>query len=156
MRGRPKLNDSRDNQYRVRLNNEENRKLSYVSEVTGKPKSEIFRYALVDYYNKVRLAEISNTPDEDAWEIDGISLRRVVECPHCGASVRIDLEDECSTTSCEGQMGPEILYEFDFEGECDICGGRFRAAGHVSEYPIGALNHENICITQEQREDGDQ
>ena len=43
MRGRPKLPDSRNNQYRVRLNDEENQKLEYASTVTGKPKSEIFR-----------------------------------------------------------------------------------------------------------------
>ena len=156
MRGRPKLSDSRNNQYRVRLNDVENKKLSYVSDVTGKPKSEIFRDALADYYNKVRVAEINGDPDEVAWEIDGISLKRVVECPHCGASLRIDLEAECSTTSHERQMGPEILYEFDLEDECDICGGLFRAAGYVSEYPVGALNHENIHVTPEGREDNGQ
>ena len=146
MRGRPKLSDSRDNQYRVRLNDEENGKLNYVSEATGKPKSEIFRYALIDYYNKVRLNEANNANGEDVWEIDGISLKRVVNCPHCNSPLRVDLEDECNTTTNDGQMGPETLYEFDFEDACDYCGGRFLVTGYVSEYPAGALNHEDIVV----------
>lgn len=35
MRGRTKLDDSRDKQYRVRLNTEENIMLEYASQVTG-------------------------------------------------------------------------------------------------------------------------
>lgn len=52
-----RLRNSRDKQYRVRLNESENKILQYVSEMTGKQKSEIFRNALEDYYNKVRVQE---------------------------------------------------------------------------------------------------
>ena len=41
-KGRPPVDDKRDNQYRVRLNDEENQMLSYCSEMTGQPKSQIF------------------------------------------------------------------------------------------------------------------
>jgi len=154
MRGRPKLSDSRDNQYRVRLNDEESRKLNYVSETTGKPKSEVFRYALIDYYNKVRLNEANNANSEDVWEIGGISLKRVVNCPHCNTLLRVDLENRCNITTNDGQMGPETLYEFELEDTCDYCGGHFLMTGYISEYPAGALNHEDIVVlpTQERGE----
>ena len=70
MAGRPPKDNSRDKQYRVRLNESEDRILQYVSTMTGKQKSEIFRNALEDYYNKVRVQEgkkariISNSKSE--------------------------------------------------------------------------------------------
>lgn len=148
MVGRPKLNDSRSIQYRVRLNNDENEKLNYVSRLTGKPKSAVFRDALSSYYNIVRLNEINEATDEDQWELDGISLKRVVSCPRCGSPIRIDLEEECSTTFSERQMGTETLYEFDFEDSCESCGERCHVSGYVSEYPTGALNHEDIAVIE--------
>lgn len=57
MAGRPPKDNSRDKQYRVRLNDEEDSMLSYVSSLTGKQKSEIFRKALEDYYHKIRIQE---------------------------------------------------------------------------------------------------
>jgi predicted DNA-binding protein len=147
MRGRPKLEDSRDNQYRVRLNDEENEMLSYASLKTGRPKSEIFRLALVDYYNKVRLTELNlESTDEEAWDLGKISLKRVIKCPFCLSQIRIDLEDESQVTCDERDMGPETLYEFDFEGECPSCGRTYRVTGYVSEYPQGALNSEKINV----------
>lgn len=154
MRGRPKLSDSRNNQYRVRLNDEENRKLNYSSSVTGKPKSEIFRLALIDYYNKVLLNEVNDgMPDEEIWEIEGISLKRVIQCPYCCCSIRIDLEEECSISTDERQMGLESLYEFDYMETCSSCGHRFKVVGYISEYPAGALNHEDIRTAMIQEED---
>ena len=44
-KGRPTVDDKRDNQYRVRLNDEENQMLAYCSQMTGQPKSQIFRKA---------------------------------------------------------------------------------------------------------------
>ncbi len=146
MRGRPKLEDSRDNQYRVRLNDEENRMLTYASQKTGKVKSEIFRLALVDYYNKVCLNELNLEAEDDAWDLGTISLKRVIKCPFCGSQIRVDLEDECQTTSEEHDMGAETLYEFDFEGECPSCEKTYRVTGYVSEYPQGALNYEKINV----------
>lgn len=154
MRGRPKLDDSRNNQYRVRLNDEENRKLDYASTVTGKPKSEIFRLALIDYYNKVLLNEANQSvPEEEYWDIDGISLKRVVQCPYCDSSVRVDLEDECTVSTDERQMGPENLYEFDYEETCPSCDQPFQVVGYISEYPAGALNFEDIKTLPIQKED---
>lgn len=147
MAGRPKKEDSRDKQYRVRLNDEEDKMLEYASQATGVRRSEIFRVALQDYFNKVRLNEMRQEDDESDWELDGISLKRVVQCPYCGAQNRIDVADE-STVSCdERQMGPENLYEFDFEEYCTSCEKAFQVSGYISEYPIGALNFEEIKVS---------
>ncbi len=146
MAGRPKKEDSRDKQYRVRLNEEEDRMLEYASQATGVRRSEIFRIALQDYYNNVRLNQMRLTDDEPDWDLDGISLVRVVECPHCGAQSRIDVADESEVTSNERQMGAETLYEFDYEEYCSSCKNTFRVYGFISEYPMGALNFEEINI----------
>ena len=55
MAGRPKKDDSREKQYRVRLNDEEDKMLDYASQATGIRKSEIFRKALQEYYRQVQL-----------------------------------------------------------------------------------------------------
>lgn len=56
-KGWPTVDDKRDNQYRVRLNDVEDQMLAYCSKATGKPKSQIFRNALSEYYINVRLNE---------------------------------------------------------------------------------------------------
>ena len=148
MRGRPKLTDSRDNQYRVRLNDEENKMLSYASEKVDKPKSEIFRIALLEYYNNVLLNELyQSSEDEAEWEVDNISLKRVVKCPHCGTMNRIDLNDENSASTEDRPMGIGTLYEFSCEECCNICGKCFIVSGYISEYPAGALEHEKIDVS---------
>lgn len=147
MAGRPKKEDSRDKQYRVRLNEEEEGMLEYASQATGVRRSEIFRIALQDYYNNVRLNQMRLADDDEPdWELDGISLVRVVECPHCGAQNRIDVTDESTVSSDERQMGPETLYEFDYEEFCTSCNNAFRVHGFISEYPMGALNYEEINV----------
>ena len=54
MLGRPKKEDSREKQYRVRLNDKEDEMLAFASNATGVPKSEIFRKALQEYCEKVK------------------------------------------------------------------------------------------------------
>ena len=54
MAGRPPKEDSRDKQYRVRLNDAEDEMLSFCSEETGEAKSEIFRKALKAYYENTK------------------------------------------------------------------------------------------------------
>ena len=86
--------------------------------------------------------------EEEGWTTDHISLKRIVDCPHCGSPNRIDLSDDCSESSYERQMGEEILYEFDIEDcECSSCGKLFRVSGHISEYPVGAFDSEEIKIS---------
>jgi hypothetical protein len=58
-KGRPIVDDKRDNQYRVRLKNEEDQVLEYCSRATGKPKSQIFRNELSEYYINVQLNELN-------------------------------------------------------------------------------------------------
>lgn len=152
MVGRPKKDDSRDKQYRVRLNNEEDRMLNYASSKTGKLKSEIFRQALVEYYNKVRIID-----SNDRFEInsdDHISLKRVIECPFCGFANLVDFSNYASESSWEKQMGPEITYEFDVDDyECEQCEKKLHISGYICEYPVGAYNSENVVI---EKSEGDE
>ncbi len=157
-RGRPSVEDKRDNQYRVRLNDEEEKMLTYCSQTTGKPKSQIFRKALEEYYNIVQLNELNRQralEDMDMMDIGGISLKRVIDCPHCGHSSMIDLADyETSSSSTERPMGPDVLHEFDCDDyECAGCGRSFRITGYISEYPLGAYEHEEINVEAIQREE---
>lgn len=143
-KGRPTIDDKRDNQYRVRLNDEENQMLSYCSQMTGQPKSQIFRRALEEYYQTVQLNEME-------METDGISMKRVIKCPHCGAGNAIDLSDySTGDYISERQMGPEIQHSFNCEDyECSVCGYTFRIEGYINEYPVGAYNFEEINVTEE-------
>lgn len=138
-KGRPTVDDKRDNQYRVRLNDVEDRMLAYCSKATGKPKSQIFRKALEEYYQTVQLNEME-------MGMNGISMRRVIKCPHCGAANAIDLSDY-STEDCttERQMGLETQHWFDCEEyACSCCGHFFGIKGCITEYPIGAFDSEMI------------
>ena len=157
MAGRPKKEDSREKQYRVRLNDEEDKMLDYASRATGIRKSEIFRKALQEYYRQVQLRQIAEeTESDDAWEDDRISLQRVVECPYCCAKNRIDLEDEGTETTDERQMGYEVVYEFeDVEFMCHNCGRSVAVSGYISEYPIGAFNAEDLKISPIEEDDED-
>ena len=69
-KGRPTVDDKRDKQYRVRLNDEENQMLTYCSEMTGQPKSQIFRKALEEYYQTVQLNEME-------MSMEGINMKIV-------------------------------------------------------------------------------
>ncbi len=148
-KGRPTVDDKRDNQYRVRLNDEEDQMLTYCSKATGKPKSQIFRKALSEYYATVRLNELNSQSEYDTIELDGISMKRVIECPYCGAANAINLADY-STDECtvERQMGRETQHWFDCDAvECAVCGQTFRVNGCITEYPIGAYDSEIIDVT---------
>lgn len=150
-RGRPSVEDKRDNQYRVRLNDEEEKMLTYCSKTTGKPKSQIFRKALEEYYTIVQLNELNRQRElgnMDMMDLGGISMKRVVDCPYCGHGNMIDLEDhETSNSSTDRPMGPDILHEFDCNDyECINCGKPFRITGYISEYPLGAYEHEEINV----------
>ena len=76
MLGRPKKEDSREKQYRVRLNDKEDEMLAFASNATGVPKSEIFRKALQEYCEKVKLQQAAEEiGDDTSWEDDRISLQ---------------------------------------------------------------------------------
>ena len=155
MRGRPKMDNNRDKQYRVRLNMEEDDMLEYASQVTGRQKSEVFRNALKEYYQKVRVAEYTQEDyyDED-WDMGGISLKRVIDCPYCGTGNGMDFSKDCDTSSDERQMGPETTYSFDWaDYECCSCGKRFSVSGYICEYPVGAYNYEQIDVEEYEDEE---
>ena len=145
--GRPKLDDARDRSYKVRVNEEEERMLQFIVDHTGQKKADVFRRSLKELYNSVRMHnyETKNGPDDLYEGLDGIDLKRIVACPHCGSDNKIDLTDECTSTSHERSMGDEIIYEFDTEAfKCEKCGRPFRVYGYISEYPLGAFNSEDI------------
>ena len=165
MAGRPPKENSRDKQYRVRLNDDEEKMLSFCSEETGEAKSDIFRKALKAYYENTKyvknalenknesvdLAEKNLEYDEyeeyDEYDMGGISLKRVIECPYCSAANNIDFSDYSDTSTDERQMGPEVEHYFDVEEwECVECGKEFRVHGSIWEYPLGAYNYEDINV----------
>ena len=149
MSGRPPKQDSRKKQYRIRLNDKEDEMLTFASKKTGIPKSKIFRKALQEYCERVKLQQVAEEIDEaTSWKDDHISLQRAVACPYCKAANRIDLWSTGRVTASERQMGNEVLYEFeDVEFQCFICDRTFAVKGYISEYPIGAFNGESIEVT---------
>ena len=116
--------------------------------MTGKQKSEIFRNALEDYYNKVRVQEAIQADAEfDDWDTGHISLKRVIDCPYCGAANKCDFEEEYEPSYDERPMGEEITYNFDWESyECCSCGKIIHISGYICEYPAGAYNYEDINV----------
>lgn len=148
MLGRPKKKDSREKQYRVRLNDKEEEMLAFASNATGVPKSEIFRKALQEYCEKVKLQQAAEEiGDDTSWKDDRISLQRAVECPYCKAKNRIDMENKRTISTYERKMGNEVLYEFEnVECRCYRCGRAFTVSGYISEYPIGVFNAESLKV----------
>lgn len=163
MAGRPPKEDSRDKQYRVRLNDTEDEMLRFCSEETGEAKSEIFRKALKAYYENAKyfknvLKDREEQPEVDylddmeydeyeEYGMDHISLKRAIACPYCGAENNMDFEEDCESFDEERQMGPQITYTFDWpDCECEECGKRFRVSGSIWEYPMGAYNYEDIDV----------
>ena len=53
-RGRPTVEDPRDNQYRIRLNDEENERLIRISKDFGMSKSDTVRKLLENYENHMK------------------------------------------------------------------------------------------------------
>lgn len=147
-RGRPTVKDKREKQYRVRLNDAENDMLDYCSQSTGEPKSQIFRKALEEYYRKVKLNEYIDQEVELTGDMDHISLKRVIECPHCGVGNRIDFSHYLTNEmNYERQIGVEIKYTFDCDAyKCSNCGEVFHVTGSIHEYPVGAYDSEHIEI----------
>ena len=145
MAGRPKKVDSREKQYRVRLNEEEDAMLECASLTTGKQKSEIFRQALREYYQKVRLNIATKSYAPNFWGM-GLTLKRVIDCPYCGMPNAIDFEDYCSeTVDDDGLAGDEAIYTFDLpDYKCRKCKKAFGIKGFIDEYPTGVLNEEEI------------
>lgn len=95
-------------------------------------------------------------------ELDApLDMTRSIECPYvaCGETVTVDLsdyaEDESVESRFEDDMGGELIHHFDFECDCPACGRRFQVSGHVSEYPLGAVNDEELRVEPLEEEDGD-
>ena len=80
----------------------------------------------------------------------GIDLKRDIECPYCKSLNEIDLDDYCiGISSDERGMGEELLYAIHVEEwKCIKCGKSFDVEGSISEYPVDALNYEDLDIIE--------
>ena len=86
---------------------------------------------------------------EDMYGYRAVSLIREIQCPHCGSSYEVDLEDylyDQSSDERENGMGSDCVYSFDSEEnyECPDCGWIVRIEGWIREYPMGAYDSEDI------------
>ena len=63
-KGRPSVDDKRTNQYRVLMNDQEDRMLDYCSRKTGVPKSQIFRKGIEVLYQQIQLNEAVEKYDD--------------------------------------------------------------------------------------------
>ena len=52
-RGRPKKEDAKTNGYRLRMTDDENKRLEELQQICGTTKAEIIRQALSDYHDKI-------------------------------------------------------------------------------------------------------
>ena len=150
MVGRPPKDDSRNKQYRVRLNEVEEKMLNYCSHETGEAKSMIFRKALKAYYENTKYVKtmLMDADYEDHSE-EHISLKRTINCPYCHAANNVDFEEDYDSSSEERQMGPEVSYSFDWKDcTCIACQKRFGVQGYICEYPLGAYNCEEINVVK--------
>ena len=91
--------------------------------------------------------------NEEEWEMEGINLKRLIECPYCTTKHEIDFAEDCEESSEERQMGSEITYNFNLEYECSICKRKFGIHGYICEYPVGAYNDQQIKIEEYEEED---
>jgi hypothetical protein len=84
-------------------------------------------------------------------ELNSVSMKRAIECPHFGAPNTIDLVDY-STDDCttERQMGPETQYWFDCDdAECVIYRSCFPGYRLHNRVPFGAYGSEHAEIIKE-------
>ncbi len=162
MAGRPIKENRRDKQYRVRLNEEEDEMLSFCSEKTGKPKSDIVRSALKTYYENAKNSlesqaesfdledmrmEYENYDADEDYDIEEISLKRVINCPYCKAANTIDFTEYSESSENERGMGTEVEHSFVVDDvECNKCEKKFKVFGSIWEYPLGKYNEETIRV----------
>ena len=64
-RGRPTKDNKRDDSYRIRLNAEEKKMLTQISEWSGLTKADIIRTALFSYYDLVKSNKSTSINDKE-------------------------------------------------------------------------------------------
>lgn len=86
--------------------------------------------------------------DISEWASPQVSMERIVNCPHCDATYRINLEDFVYyEESTEKSMGQELYRYFKADDcLCRICGKEFQVMGSICEYPCGSFDSEEIEI----------
>ena len=87
--------------------------------------------------------------------IDEFNLRRIIKCPYCKTKNRVDFEGYCIESSEEGNMGTRNMFDFDYDELCVICEKHFHISGHISEYPLGSLEFEDIKISPTHTQGGE-
>ena len=64
-RGRPTKDNKRDDSYRIRLNAEEKKMLTQISEWSGMTKADVIRTALFSYYDLVKSNKSTSINDKE-------------------------------------------------------------------------------------------
>ena len=64
-RGRPTKDNKRDDSYRIRLNAEEKKMLTQISEWSGLTKADVIRSALFSYYDLVKSNKNTSINDKE-------------------------------------------------------------------------------------------
>ena len=64
-RGRPTKDNKRDDSYRIRLNAEEKKMLTQISEWSGLTKADVIRSALFSYYDLVKSNKSTSINDKE-------------------------------------------------------------------------------------------
>ena len=64
-RGRPTKDNKRDDSYRIRLNAEEKKMLTQISEWSGLTKADVIRTALFSYYDLVKSNKSTSINDKE-------------------------------------------------------------------------------------------
>lgn len=82
---------------------------------------------------------------------EGFSFVRTIQCPECNTEFEVDLAEyvyDVSSFEKDNGMGPDAVHSFDTEAncKCPYCGKILHIAGWIREYPIGAIDSEEINI----------
>ena len=95
--------------------------------------------------------------DVSDWAELKAEMERIIECPSCHATNRIDMEEYVYDEVYEGgdrddDMGPELTHYFDSEElfRCRKCKTILKVFGWIKEYPVGTFNTEDIKVEVEE------
>lgn len=69
----------------------------------------------------------------------------IIKCDNCDEIIEVDIDMEC-VGEYERQMGAEYEYEGIIEDDCPKCGNLLYVKISAWEYPVGALNYEDIKV----------
>ena len=66
----------------------------------------------------------------------------------CSNEFEFKGECECVESNVERAMGVERCYETELDEECPKCGETMRVSAKCWEYPMGAVNHIEVSVSE--------